>query len=105
MEYRELMDQSLSISYVLQFSRTAESCVIFAREMVRIPIGASISVIFFGRSGILINIYHNYLFYTPWKHNFSSCVKQIKHSTSRGVLVLHLLNQDSNYKSIRFNIP
>lgn len=65
MENRELMDQSLSISYLLQFSRTAESCVIFARDMVGIPFGASISVIFFGRSRILIEIHHNYLFYTP----------------------------------------
>ena len=37
-----------------------------------------------------------------WKVDFSSCVKQIKHSTSRGVL--NPLNQGSNYKSIRFNI-
>jgi hypothetical protein len=102
MEYRELMDQSLLISYALQCSRTAESFVIFARDMVGIPVGASISVIFFGRSGILIEIYHNYLFYTPWKLDFSSCVKQIKHSTSRGVL--KHFNQGSNYKSIRFNI-
>ena len=60
MDYRELMDQSLSISYVLQFTRTVESCVIFARDMIGIPFGASISVIFFGCSGISIEIYHNY---------------------------------------------
>jgi hypothetical protein len=102
MEYGELMDQSLSISYVLQFSRTAESCGIFASDVVGIPFGASISVIFFGRSGILIEMYHNYLFHTPWKLDFSSCVKQIKHSTSRGVL--NSLNHGSNYNPIRFNI-
>ena len=59
MEYAELMNQSLSVPYALQFSRTAESCVLFARDTVRIPFGASITVIFFGRSGILVEIYHN----------------------------------------------
>lgn len=101
MEYGELMDQSLSISYVLQFRGAAESSVVLASDMVGIPFGASISVIFFGRSGILIEIYQNYLIYTPSKLD-SSCVKQIKHSTSRGVV--NPLNQGSNYKSIRFNI-
>lgn len=99
------MHKSVSVSYVLPFSRIAVSDVTFAREVFGVPVGEgghrfplSSSVV----PGYYFETDHNSLFYTPCRLNFSSCAKQNKHCTLRDVL--NPLNHSSNYKSIRSNV-
>jgi hypothetical protein len=99
--YTELKDQSLSISFVLQFSGIAESCVIFARDMVGIPVGASISVIFFGRSGILHwNMPQLLVHYTVKRWFLIFCeINQLFNSYTRAVIVCPFSATFNNFAS------